>query len=124
LFDFEDLGVGDEGFFRLFALFIEDTEVEPDLAHGGVEGGGFDDVVEGVRVVGVVVVEDGQSRPVRRLPRVLVRCLLEILQSLFRVLQAHVASSKYVMGVCLSLVFLFSFLDIFQGRVNISLKEV
>lgn len=53
-----DLRVSDQGFLWLFALFVKDTEVVPDLWLEGVQRSGFYDVLKRVRVVSILVVDD------------------------------------------------------------------
>ena len=122
--ELEHLRVGDERFVGLPALLVEHAQVVPDLAHLRVERGGLDDVLEGVRVVARVVVEDGERGPVDGLARVLVGGLLEVLERVLGVLEAHVAAAQHVERVRLPLVLLLRLLHVLDRRVDVPLQEV
>jgi hypothetical protein len=103
----KDLGVGDKSFLRLSALLIKYAQVVPYFSHLRVQSGTFDDILKGVSVVPRIIVENGESGPVDCLPRALVCRLLEVLKSLFIILEGHEAATEDVGGVRLSLIFLF-----------------
>lgn len=77
--ELQDLGISDEGFFRLFAFLVEDPQVVPNFTHLRVESSCLDYVVEGVSVISIIIIKNGKSGPVDSLSWVLVCGLLEIL---------------------------------------------
>lgn len=72
-----DLLVGNESLLWLLALLVEDAKVVPYFILEGVQRRGFDDVLERVAVVAILVVDDGERGPIGSLARVLSCGLLE-----------------------------------------------
>ena len=55
-----NLGICDESFLWLFALFIEDTEVVPYFWNKSVQGSGLDDILKGVTEISILVIDNCQ----------------------------------------------------------------
>jgi len=121
---FEHFRVSNQSFFRLFALFIQHTQIVPNFAHLWIQCGSFYNIVKRICEVPIVIVKYGQCDPIDSLTWIFIGCLLEVLQSFFLIFKAHLAPSQNVVSVSLTFILLFGFLHILNCHIDIALEEV
>ena len=118
-----DLRVSNQGLLWLLAFFVKDTEVVPDLWLEGVQRSGFYDVLERIRVVSILVVNDREGGPIGGFSWIFEGCLLQVLKGFLVVAESHLASALDVKSVSLERIELLNLVDVLQGLVDFSLLE-
>lgn len=72
-----DFRISDQSLFWLLAFLIKDTKIVPNLWLQGVKGGSLDDVLKGIAVISVQVINDSKSCPVGSFSWILEGCFLK-----------------------------------------------
>jgi len=72
-----DFGISDQSLFWLFTFFIEDTKVVPYFRLQGVKRSSLDDVLKGVTVISVQVVNNSKCCPISCFSWIFKGCFLK-----------------------------------------------
>ena len=121
---FKDLRVCYQSLVRLTAFLVKDAEIEPDLAHLGIQSRCLYYIFEGICVITRVVIKYGEGGPIYSFSRVFIGSLLKVFECIFIILKSHKTSSKNIERVSLGFTFLLGFTDVFNGKMHVSLEEI